>query len=86
MAEILEVAKDGQLKTRIMYMVNLSFSQLNEYLSFLIERGFLLVSPDNGKKRYVTSAKGALYIENYREMSNLVSSQESAVESPLLTQ
>ena len=32
-AEILVVAKDGSLKTQIMYRADLSLAQLNEYLS-----------------------------------------------------
>jgi predicted transcriptional regulator len=84
MAEIMEVAKGTQLKTRIMYLVNLSFSQVNEYLSFLTEMGFLNVRVENGKKIYETSAKGILYIENYQEMSNLLSPQDPIVESPIL--
>lgn len=76
MAEIMEAAKGSQLKTRIMYRVNLSFSQVNEYLSFLTERGFLRVHVENRKKFYETTAKGNIYIENYREMSNLLRPQE----------
>jgi predicted transcriptional regulator len=72
MAEIMEVAKEKQLKTRIMYRVNLSFSQVNDYLSFLIERGFLRVIIDNKKKIYQTTEKGNNYIENYFEMVNLL--------------
>ena len=78
MAEIMEAAKGNQLKTRIMYRVNLSFSQLKEYLSFLTERGFLRVHVENRKKFYETTAKGNIYIENYREMSNLLRPQEPA--------
>ena len=72
MAEIMEVAKEKQLKTRIMYKVNLSFSQVNDYLTFLIERGFLRVTFDNKKKIYQTTEKGNSYIENYFEMVNLL--------------
>lgn len=72
MAEIIEATKESQLKTRIMYSANLSFSQVNEYLSFLTERGFLRVRVENGKKLYETTPKGNQYIENYREMSNLL--------------
>jgi predicted transcriptional regulator len=72
MAEIMEASKGSQLKTRIMYRVNLSFSQVNEYLSFLTERGFLRVHEKKGKTLYETTTKGILYIENYREMSNLL--------------
>ena len=77
-AEIMEAAKESKLKTRIMYRVNLSFSQVNEYLSFLTERGFLRVHVENRKKFYETTAKGNIYIENYREMSNLLRPQEPA--------
>jgi predicted transcriptional regulator len=76
MTEIMEVAKESQLKTRIMYMVNLSFSQVNEYLSLLIKRGFLSAHLENGKKIYETTAKGERFIENYKEMSNLLKSHE----------
>jgi predicted transcriptional regulator len=72
MAEIIEATKESQLKTRIMYSANLSFSQVNEYLSFLTEKGFLRVHVENGKKLYEATAKGNRYIENYREMSNLL--------------
>ena len=72
LAEILEIATDSKLKTQIMYRVNLSFSQVKEYISYLTERGFLRVHLEDRKKFYETTAKGNLYIENYREMSNLL--------------
>ncbi len=83
MAEIMEVANGGRLKTQIMYGVNLSFSQLREYLSFLTEMRFLRIRNENGKKVYETTAKGIQYIESYREMSNLLRKQDSA-EAPIL--
>lgn len=84
MAEIMEVAKESQLKTRIMYKVNLSFSQVNEYLSFLTEMGFIRVRVENRKKLYETTAKGNQYIKNYIEMSNLLRSQDHAEAQILL--
>ena len=80
----MEIAKESQLKTRIMYKVNLSFSQVNEYLSFLTEMGFLRVHVETRKKLYETTAKGKLYIENYMEMSNLLRSQDHAEAQNLL--
>ena len=79
MAEIIEVSKGGKLKTQIMYKVNLSFSQLKDYLSFLTEKGFLKVYVENKKKIYVATAKGNLYIENYMEMSDLLRPHEAVV-------
>jgi predicted transcriptional regulator len=72
LAEILDVATGGKLKTQIMYSVNLSFNQVKEYLSYLTERGFLKIRIENRKKFYETTAKGNLYIKNYKEMSNLL--------------
>ena len=83
MAEIMEIAKGSQLKTRIMYRANLSFSQVNEYLSFMTEMKFLKVQTVDGQKFYETTDKGALYIENYMEMTSLLKSQEPA-EAPIL--
>ena len=79
MAEIMEIAKGSQLKTRIMYRANLSFTQVKEYLSFLSERGFLRVNEIDGQKFYETTVKGERYIENYIEMSNLLRSIEPEV-------
>lgn len=84
MAEIIEAAKESQLKTRIMYSINLSFSQVKEYLSFLTEKGFLRVRVENGKKLYETTVKGNQYSENYREMSNLLKQREPVEEEALL--
>ena len=71
-AEILVIAKDGSLKTQIMYRANLSFAQLNEYLNFLIKRELLKVNADNKKTFYKTTSKGVKYLENYEEISNLL--------------
>ena len=38
---ILEVANGGTTKTKIMYKAYLSFAQMREYLSMLIEKGLL---------------------------------------------
>ncbi len=82
MAEIMEITKESQLKTRIMYRANLSFSQVNEYLSFLTEMRFLKVNEVNGQKFYETTTKGERYIDNYMEMSGLLRPEE--LEVPML--
>jgi predicted transcriptional regulator len=78
MAEILELAKGGRMKTQIMYGVNLSFSQLREYLSFLTEMGFLRIRVENRRRVYETAAKGIQYIQSYNEMSSLLRKPDSA--------
>ena len=65
-----------------MYGANLSFSQVNEYLSFLTEMGFLKVNEVKGQKFYETTTKGERYIDNYMEMSRLLIPEE--LEPPML--
>ena len=75
-AEILAIARDGSLKTQIMYRANLSFAQLNEYLSFLLNRELLKRKKQNGKNIYGTTTKGVKFLENYEEILNLLSKEE----------
>jgi predicted transcriptional regulator len=83
MTEIMEVTKEEQLKTRIMYKVNLSFNQINEYLSFLTEMRFIKIQKSGNKKSYKTTDKGYSFIENYRELEKLL--QSKLVETPMIT-
>jgi predicted transcriptional regulator len=75
-AEILTLAIDGSLKTQIMYKANLSFAQLNEYLSFLIRMDLLKLHKEERKKIYKITAKGKKYLESYKEISNLLGNNE----------
>ena len=40
-ADMLRVGENGAGKTEIMYSVNMSYSQIQKYLGFLIGRGFI---------------------------------------------
>jgi len=71
-AEILQIAKGGSLKTQIMYRANLSFAQLNEYLTFLTKMEFLEIQNENKKNMYTTTAKGDKYLEKYKDLANLL--------------
>ena len=75
-AEILNITKDGSLKTQIMYRANLSFAQLNEYLSFLTKIDLLAAKNENGKKVYGTTVKGKKYLEKYEDLANLLGNDE----------
>ena len=85
-AEVLSVAKDGSLKTQIMYRANLSFAQLNEYLSFLLKIKLLKVNEENGKTFYKTTPKGMKYLENYKKLLELLEKPklESEIKTSLL--
>jgi len=78
-AEILEIAKDGTLKTQIMYKANLSFSQLNEYLNFLVGLNLLECKQADGKTVYKTTEKGMKYLDNYKEILQLLKNTKNNV-------
>ncbi len=72
MAEILKIAREGTLKTQIMYRANLSFAQLNDYLSFLKEAKLLKVNTTEGRTIYKTTSKGVKYLENFVKVKELL--------------
>ena len=62
----------GANKTKIMYAAFLSYAQLKEYLSVLIENN--LIEYSDGTKTYKTTEKGLnyIYIKMYREIGELL--------------
>ena len=65
-AEILKVANDGVLKTKIMYLAYLSFDQLEEYLALLTHNG--LLEYDLKKRQYKTTGKGQDFLVKYAKV------------------
>ena len=76
MAEILEIAREGTLKTQIMYRANLSFTQLNDYLRFMLRINLLDKVPQNGKEIYRASVKGLDFLTRYNEITVLLKTEE----------
>jgi predicted transcriptional regulator len=68
---------EGATRTRIMYSSYLSYSQLNEYLSALLERDLITYEP--GAKVYRITFKGSRYLTIYSEIKELVKLPDSAV-------
>ena len=71
-AEILEIAKDGTLKTQIMYKANLSFAQLNEYLEYMLKIHLLDKLDANGKEVYIATEKGLDFLQRHYELTELL--------------
>jgi predicted transcriptional regulator len=74
-AEILEIAKDGTLKTQIMYRANLSFAQLNEYLKFMLKIHLLNKFVDNGKDIYAATQKGLEFLQRHGDLTGLLAEE-----------
>jgi predicted transcriptional regulator len=72
-AEILDIAKDGALKTQIMYKANLSFSQLNTYINLLLETQLLEILKKNKRTIYKTTKRGVEYMQSYKEVLETLS-------------
>jgi len=69
-AMILEAANGGATKTRIMYKAFLSYAQLKEYLSVLIENNLLEYL--EGSQTYKTNEKGLNFIKMHNEIGELL--------------
>ena len=67
---ILEAANGGATKTRIMYKAFLSYAQLKEYLSVLIENN--LIEYLEGTQTYKTTEKGFNLLKMHNEIGELL--------------
>jgi predicted transcriptional regulator len=76
-AEILEIAKDGTLKTQIMYKANLSFAQLNDYLKFMLKTSLLKKFVVKGKDVYEATEKGVDFLQRHFELTELLKENEN---------
>jgi predicted transcriptional regulator len=82
MAEILEVAIDGALKTQVMYRANLSFAQLNEYLRLMLDLKLLETTKNTERVMYKTTSKGVRYLQSYREIRDLLKRERGGSSEP----
>ncbi|HKQ21331.1 MAG: winged helix-turn-helix domain-containing protein [Thermoproteota archaeon] len=69
-AMILEAANGSATKTRIMYKAFLSYAQLREYLSVLIENNLLEYL--EGSQNYKTTEKGLNFLKMHNEIGELL--------------
>ncbi|MDP2900202.1 MAG: winged helix-turn-helix domain-containing protein [Candidatus Bathyarchaeota archaeon] len=66
-ADILRLAQDGAIKTRIVYGANLNFKIVEGYLSKLTNLGLLEKKDEH--KVYRTTEKGLVFINRYEELT-----------------
>lgn len=76
-AEIIEIAKNGALKTQIMYKANLSFAQLGEYLTFMSNNNLLEKFNESGREVYGATSKGIDFYERHGELVELINCCET---------
>ena len=69
-SSILDGANGGATKTKIMYKSFLSYAQLKEYLSVLIENN--LIESLEGTQTYRTTEKGLNFLKMHNEIGELL--------------
>jgi predicted transcriptional regulator len=69
-SEILNSANGGATKSKIMYKAFLSYGQLKEYLSVLIENN--LIEYLDGTQIYKTTEKGLYFLKKCEELQELL--------------
>jgi predicted transcriptional regulator len=67
---ILDAANGGASKTKLMYKAFLSYGQLKEYLSLLIENN--LIEYRDGSHKFKTTEKGLNYLKKHNEIGELL--------------
>jgi predicted transcriptional regulator len=59
----------GATKTKLMYKAYLSFNQLREYMTFLVENG--LIEYEEGMRTYRTTEKGMRLLQIHNTMDEI---------------
>jgi predicted transcriptional regulator len=72
MAEIIGLSKKGISKTHIMFKANLSFSQLSQYIEYLLNTALLEKISINGKVVYRATEKGLEFLGKQQEAIDLL--------------
>ena len=71
-ADMLAIARQGAKKTQIMYKANLSFTQLNVYLSFLLDNGLLRQTISESGEFYIVTEKGAEFFQTHGRLIRML--------------
>lgn len=68
MMDIVAIAEKGTSKTHIMSKANLSFSQLKEYIGFLVQHHLLERISTKGRTVYKTTHRGIEFMERQEQV------------------
>lgn len=81
-AQILETAKGGASKTKIMYDAYVSYTQLKQYLETLEANELVLL--DKTDNHYKTTLKGFVYLTAYGQIRDMTEPRHSMKSSEKL--
>jgi len=79
MAQILEITKEDTLKTQIMYKANLSFTQLHDYIQFMLNSNLIIHKTREGREVYFITVKGLGFLQMYSNLFQLLRTGSSSM-------
>jgi len=75
-ADMLKVGESGAGKTEIMYTANMSYSQIQKYLEFLVSRGFIgKVKAGNPAVSYQLTDSGLKLLTSINSVTDLLGNE-----------
>ena len=77
-SEVLYCAKDGALKTQIMYKANLSFAQLGEYIDYLLKTHLLHRLNINDREVYIATDRGVTFLQKHAELTTILNEEQES--------
>jgi predicted transcriptional regulator len=84
-AAMLQISNNGATKTRIMYGAYLSYSQVKEYLGFLLQRALLHYEEDRAV--YTLTTKGMNFLRAYEEIDQMIALDAgNKAQEPIVTE
>ncbi len=73
-AEMLKIGENGAGKTNIMYNANMSYTQIQKYLGFLMSEGFIgKVEVGNPSVTYQVTKSGLALLESINNLMEILS-------------
>ena len=75
MADILSLSTAGMRKTHIMYRANLSYEQILNYLSELLNKALMVEDVDGTHTTYRTTEKGREFLHCFSRLRELASEE-----------
>jgi len=77
-ADILRVGESGAGKTEIMYSANMSYSQIQKYLDYLVNQGFIIkVNMDNTMVAYRVTDRGFKLLQAIDNLMGILETSKS---------
>ena len=77
-ADMLRVGENGAGKTEIMYTANMSYSQIQKYLEYLVNQGFVnKVNMDNTMVAYQVTDSGFKLLKTIDTLMEMLESSDS---------